>query len=171
MTFSILDMKSSLRKLEHENSDLRFLNTQYIHKLRAIEKESKDKSKKILELQEKNFQAVIQTPSILFDKNINKATFLKVKFCFIDGNKQTVPFRRQRLDIDCMLPSPSSQDLNRFTSRSVDDPYIIDMIKLADERIAKLQSDTDMSKQSIELMETKLSNYKNQVYILMILFT
>ena len=58
-----LDIKSSLRKLEHENSDLRFLNTQYIHKLRAIEKESKDKSKKILELQEKNFQAVIQTPS------------------------------------------------------------------------------------------------------------
>jgi hypothetical protein len=57
------DLKSSLRKLEHENSDLRFLNTQYIHKLRAIEKESKDKSKKILELQEKNFQAVIQTPS------------------------------------------------------------------------------------------------------------
>ena len=56
-------MKSSLRKLEHENSDLRFLNTQYIHKLRAIEKESKDKSRKILELQEKNFQAVIQTPS------------------------------------------------------------------------------------------------------------
>ena len=56
-------MKASIRKLEHENSDLRFLNTQYIHKLRSIEKESKDKSKKILELQEKNFQAVIQTPS------------------------------------------------------------------------------------------------------------
>ena len=56
-------MKIKLSKVEHENSDLRFLNTQYLHKLRAIEKESKDKSKKILELQEKNFQAVIQTPS------------------------------------------------------------------------------------------------------------
>ena len=57
------EMKIKLSKVEHENSDLRFLNTQYLHKLRAIEKESKDKSKKILELQEKNFQAVIQTPS------------------------------------------------------------------------------------------------------------
>jgi centrosomal protein CEP135 len=51
--------------VDHENSDLRFLNTQYLHKLRAIEKESKEKSKKILELQEKNFQAVIQTPGKL----------------------------------------------------------------------------------------------------------
>jgi centrosomal protein CEP135 len=57
------ELKSKLSRVEHENSDLRFLNTQYLHKLRAIEKESKDKTKKILELQEKNFQAVIQTPS------------------------------------------------------------------------------------------------------------
>ena len=82
-----------------------------------------------------------------------------------DGNKQTIPFRRQRLDIDCMLPSSSasSQDSNRLTPRPLDDPYVIDMIKLADERIAHLQSDFDMSKQTVELMETKLSNYKNQV--------
>jgi centrosomal protein CEP135 len=57
------DLKARASTVEHENSDLRFLNTQYLHKLRAIEKESKDKTKKILELQEKNFQAVIQTPS------------------------------------------------------------------------------------------------------------
>ena len=61
------ELKSKLHKVEHENSDLRFLNTQYLHKLRAIEKESKDKSKKILELQEKNFQAVIQTPSMILN--------------------------------------------------------------------------------------------------------
>ncbi len=57
------ELKARASKVDHENSDLRFLNTQYLHKLRAIEKESKDKTKKILELQEKNFQAVIQTPS------------------------------------------------------------------------------------------------------------
>ena len=61
----IKDLKSKLHKVDHENSDLRFLNTQYLHKLRAVEKESKDKSKKILELQEKNFQAVIQTPGFV----------------------------------------------------------------------------------------------------------
>jgi hypothetical protein len=64
-----------------------------------------------------------------------------------------------------MLPSSlsSPQDSNRYTPRSLDDPYVIDMIKLADERIARLQSDYDMSKQTVELLETKLSNYKNQV--------
>lgn len=63
----IKDIKTKMSRVEHENSDLRFLNTQYLHKLRAVEKESKDKTKKILELQEKNFQAVIQIPSkILF---------------------------------------------------------------------------------------------------------
>jgi centrosomal protein CEP135 len=61
--------------MEHENSDLRFLNTQYLHKLRAIEKESKEKSKKILELQEKNFQAVIHTPSRNYRKK-NKYNIL-----------------------------------------------------------------------------------------------
>ena len=61
----IKELKSKLHKVDHENSDLRFLNTQYLDKMRAYEKESKEKGKKILELQEKNFQAVIQTPSKL----------------------------------------------------------------------------------------------------------
>ena len=51
----VLEFKSQLRKLEHENADLRFLNTQYIHRLRSLEKESRQKDNKILELQEKNF--------------------------------------------------------------------------------------------------------------------
>jgi centrosomal protein CEP135 len=33
-------LKAGFRKVEHENSDLRFLNTQYAHKLRVLEKES-----------------------------------------------------------------------------------------------------------------------------------
>ena len=56
------EFKSSLRKFEHENNDLKFLNNQYVHKIRAMERESKDKSDHILKLQEKNFNAVIQTP-------------------------------------------------------------------------------------------------------------
>jgi hypothetical protein len=64
-----------------------------------------------------------------------------------------------------MLPSSLlSQDQNsRLTPRAFDDPYVIDMIKIADERISQLQCDLDMSKQSVDLMDTKLSNYKNQV--------
>jgi len=55
-------LKASLRKLEHENADLRFLNSQYIHKVKAVERESAAKTDTIQKLQEKNLQAVIQTP-------------------------------------------------------------------------------------------------------------
>ena len=57
-----IEFKASLRKFEHESNDLKFLNNQYVHKIRAMERESKEKSDHILRLQEKNFNAVIQTP-------------------------------------------------------------------------------------------------------------
>ena len=57
-------MKATLRKLEHENADLKFLNNQYVHKLRGLEKESRAKTEKILALQEKNLHAVVQTPGV-----------------------------------------------------------------------------------------------------------
>ena len=63
--------------MEHENADLKFLNNQYVQKMKQLEKESKLKSEKIIQLQEKNFQAVVQTPSNFF-KVINN------NFCFCD---------------------------------------------------------------------------------------
>lgn len=57
-----LELKSSLRKFEHENADLKFLNNQYVHRMRSLEQESKQKTERILQLQEKNFNAVVQTP-------------------------------------------------------------------------------------------------------------
>ena len=58
----ISDLKASLRKLEHENADLCFLNNQYVQKIRMLEKDAKMKGEKILQLQEKNLHAVVQTP-------------------------------------------------------------------------------------------------------------
>ena len=57
-------LKSSVHKLEHENADLKFLNSQYVHKVKAVERESALKNETIQKLQEKNLQAVIQTPGI-----------------------------------------------------------------------------------------------------------
>ena len=56
------DLKAAARKLEHENADLRFLNSQFVHKVRALEKEAKAKGDRISQLQDKNFHAVVQTP-------------------------------------------------------------------------------------------------------------
>lgn len=57
-----LELKAFIRKLDHETSDLKFLNNQYVHKVRALEKDSKSKTERIQQLQEKNTQAVVQTP-------------------------------------------------------------------------------------------------------------
>ena len=56
------ELKASLRDLEHKNADLTFLNNQYVHKAKQLERESRDKSETILQLQEKNFHAVVHTP-------------------------------------------------------------------------------------------------------------
>ena len=69
------DLKASMRHLKHENTDLKFLNNQYMQRLIAQEKESHTKSERILELQEKNSQpAIVPTPG---------------------GRKQTLPYCRQ----------------------------------------------------------------------------
>lgn len=60
--FHCTDLKASLRKLEHENTDLKFLNNQYVHKVRQLEQETREKADRIINLQEKNFHAVVQTP-------------------------------------------------------------------------------------------------------------
>lgn len=56
------DLKATLRKIEHETADMKFLNNQYIHKIRSLEKENKAKTERIQQLQEKNLHAVVQTP-------------------------------------------------------------------------------------------------------------
>jgi hypothetical protein len=73
-----------------------------------------------------------------------------------------------------MLPAPScSSGSSASSSHShsanhlapTNDPYIIDMIKLADDRITQLQAELDSFKQANEIMDTKISNYKTQVFI------
>ena len=66
------ELKAVIRRLEHENTEWKFLNNQYMQRLITQEKESQTKSEKILELQEKNLQTVIQTPG---------------------GRKRQIPFR------------------------------------------------------------------------------
>lgn len=56
------ELKGHIRKVDHENSDLKFLNNQYVHKVRCLEKDGKAKSERIQQLQAKNMQAVVQTP-------------------------------------------------------------------------------------------------------------
>lgn len=76
------DLKEKVRKLEHESSDLKFLNSQYLHKVRALEKDLRSRTEKIQELQEKNLHAVVETPG---------------------GRRKQIPYRRQRMDIESLV--------------------------------------------------------------------
>lgn len=133
------DLKSSIRKLEHETADLKFLNNQYVHKVRSLEKDSKAKTDKIQQLQEKNLQAVVQTPG---------------------GKKRTIPFRRQRMQIDQTIP-PSF--VSSMPVPQPDDPYVADLLQVADNRIQELQQEVTKLKNELERSEGGIRHLNKQV--------
>ncbi|KAJ8277097.1 hypothetical protein GJAV_G00071440 [Gymnothorax javanicus] len=129
----------SIRKLEQEMCDLRFLNNQYVHKLRSLEKDCKAKTDRIQQLQEKNLQAVVQTPG---------------------GKKRSIPFRRQRMQIDDLIP-PSSAPC--YPTTPPDDPYIADLLQVADNRIQELQQDLNRVLLELEQAQRGVSDLNTQV--------
>ncbi|XP_023781544.1 centrosomal protein of 135 kDa [Cyanistes caeruleus] len=135
----IKDLKASLRRVEHETSDLKFLNNQYVHKIKMLEKETKAKNEKIHQLQEKNLQAVVQTPG---------------------GRRKSIPFRRQRMQIDHLVP-PSG--VSAYPVPQPEDPYIADLLQVADNRIQELQSEVTELQEKLEASESGIKNYSKQV--------
>ncbi|XP_053922119.1 centrosomal protein of 135 kDa [Cuculus canorus] len=135
----IKDLKASLRRVEHEASDLKFLYNQYVHKIKILEKENKAKTEKIRQLQEKNLQAVVQTPG---------------------GKKRSIPFRRQRMQIDQPVP-PSG--VSAYPVPQPEDPYIADLLQVADNRIHELQSEVTELQEKLEICERGMKNCSKQV--------
>ncbi|XP_032043424.1 centrosomal protein of 135 kDa isoform X2 [Aythya fuligula] len=135
----VKDLKANLRRVEHEAADLRFLNNQYVHKIRSLEKENKSKTEKIQQLQEKNLQAVVQTPG---------------------GRKRNIPFRRQRMQIDQPVP-PSG--VSAYPVPQPEDPYIADLLQVADNRIHELQLEVTELQEKLEISESGMKNYSKQV--------
>ncbi|XP_045899417.1 centrosomal protein of 135 kDa isoform X1 [Micropterus dolomieu] len=133
------ELKTHIRKLDHETSDLKFLNNQYVHKVRCLEKDSKAKAERIQQLQEKNMQAVVQTPG---------------------GKKRSIPFRRQRMQIDELIPSSST---SAYPVSQPDDPYIADLLQLADGRIHELQEDIIKVKLDLENAQEFIKHLNTQV--------
>ncbi|KAL2089887.1 hypothetical protein ACEWY4_014575 [Coilia grayii] len=134
------ELKAYIRKLDHETSDLKFLNNQYVHKVRSLEKENVAKTERIQQLQEKNMQAVVQTPG---------------------GKKRNIPFRRQRMQIDELLPS--SPGPTPAVVAQPDDPYIADLLQVADDRIQELQQDATKLQVDLERAQAGIKHLNTQV--------
>ncbi|XP_059845225.1 centrosomal protein of 135 kDa isoform X5 [Hypanus sabinus] len=135
----IKDLKYSIRKLEHDTADLKFLNNQYVHKVRSLEKESKAKTEKILHLQEKNLQAVVQTPG---------------------GKKRNIPFRRQRMQIDQAVPPSGIASAPQIQT---EDPYHLDLLNVADDRIMGLQDTVNNLKAELDKSDREMRKFQRQV--------
>ncbi|XP_071371659.1 centrosomal protein of 135 kDa [Centroberyx affinis] len=133
------ELKTHIRKLDHETSDLKFLNNQYVHKVRCLEKDSKAKAERIQQLQENNMQAVVQTPG---------------------GKKRSIPFRRQRMQIDELIPASAT---SAYPVLQPDDPYIADLLQLADGRIHELQEDIIKVKLDMENAQGYIAHLNTQV--------
>ncbi|XP_077572880.1 centrosomal protein of 135 kDa-like [Stigmatopora nigra] len=140
------EFKSHIRKLDHDMTDIRFLNNQYAQKVRCLEKDSKSKGERILQLQEKNLQAVVQTPG---------------------GKKRSIAFRRQRMQTDELIP-PAVRSAYPVTQP--DDPYIADLLQLADNRIielqdevAKVKSDLAESNECIQLFNIQIGQRDHEI--------
>ncbi|XP_041790980.1 centrosomal protein of 135 kDa isoform X2 [Chelmon rostratus] len=133
------ELKTRIRKLDHETTDLKILNNQYVHKVRCLEKDSKAKAEHIQQLQEKNMQAVVQTPG---------------------GKKRSIPFRRQRMQIDELIP-PSST--SAYPVSQPDDPYVADLLQLTDGRIQDLQEDVIKVNLDLENAQECIKHLNTQV--------
>ena len=135
------DLKSTLRRMEHENTDIKFLNSQYLSRVRQQERDSHSKSEKINLLQEKNQSAVIQTPG---------------------GSKRQIPTRRQRMELDSFLPPPSPSSYSSVsgaTPLSTPEPEQIELMGVADQQIRSLQFQVRLEKY------TYISPYNSSVSI------
>ncbi|KAI5188307.1 hypothetical protein MUG91_G31n19 [Manis pentadactyla] len=135
----IKELKIALKTCTREAADLQFLNNQYVHKLKLLEKESKAKNEKIQQLQEKNLHAVVQTPG---------------------GKKRSIAFRRQRMQIDEPVP-PS--EVSSYPVPQPDDPYIADLLQVADNRIQELQQEVCQLQEKLAVMESGLRDYNKQI--------
>jgi centrosomal protein CEP135 len=142
------ELKSSLRKMEHENADLKFLNTQYVHKVKALEKDSSEKTIRISELQEKNLHAVVETPG---------------------GRKKQIPSRRQRMDIKSTL-NKSDATIKSVTSYT-HDPYVADLLNVADSNIEEMQGKIKEMENEREAMERRNKTLGKQVGLVMFIMS
>ncbi|XP_037627133.1 centrosomal protein of 135 kDa isoform X2 [Sebastes umbrosus] len=84
-------------------------------------------------------QAVVQTPG---------------------GKKRSIPFRRQRMQIDELIPSSST---SAYPVLQPDDPYTADLLQLADGRIHELQEDIIKVKLDLENAQEFIKHLNTQV--------
>ena len=76
------------------------------------------------------------------------------------GKKKSIPFRRQRMEMDC--PPPIS-DVSIPHLPYSNDPYVADLLRVADDNMAKVKHESVVVMQERDGLQVKQDSYKKQV--------
>lgn len=79
----------------------------------------------------------------------------------LGGKKKTIPFRRQRMEIDTIVPE--SDGPSRLIVPNPEDPYIADLLQVADNRIAELDREVRRLNDQKDVIERKVTTFREQV--------
>jgi len=75
------------------------------------------------------------------------------------GKKKSIPFRRQRMEIDDMVPRSDHVSVPSVS----EDPYVADLLKVADENIARLREESRVAREETAGLEGKVGKLQHQV--------
>ncbi|XP_033216030.1 centrosomal protein of 135 kDa isoform X2 [Belonocnema kinseyi] len=134
----LADLKKSLRKIELERSDLHLASSRNLQRIKDIESQSANKSKKILELQGKCSKPVI-----------NNA-------CLATKKRTCNPLRRLVSESDS-LPRTKSSSVSLPTAKKVD-PQVVDSVAMADHRMNCLNRELALKEKEISRLREILED-------------
>jgi len=124
------------RKLQNENSDLRFLNTQYLMKIKQLEKEGYAKSEKLRKYQEASATAVVT-----------------------ETGKKSSTTRRQRITLDNTLPF---SEFKATPIPAANDLYVADVLKIAEQRCNTLEGECSKLRDAKKEADDRLKYLRKQ---------
>lgn len=138
---SVLDAKARCRKLEQENADLQFLVSQHLARIRTLEVESAEKTKKLLQLQ--------SAPSVSLGKKKTGQT--KVEILSSIGPTKKQPPGRPWLDV-------FSGALTQ-----TEDPFVVNMVDRSQAELRACRYEMKLLREEKEKLNETISSLKQQV--------
>uniref|UniRef100_A0A8C6HM15 Centrosomal protein 135 n=1 Tax=Mus spicilegus TaxID=10103 RepID=A0A8C6HM15_MUSSI len=135
-TESLRQCRLSSGKAEKESANLDFVLEPYKLENTRLNKENNELYLELMKLRECS------------DKHIK------------GGRKRNIAFRRQRMQID--EPAPPSE-VSAYPVPQPEDPYIADLLQVADNRIQELQEEVQQLQEKLAQMEKGVLDYSKQI--------
>lgn len=82
------------------------------------------------------------------------------------GQKKPIPFRRQRMEIDTLVP-PSEDSLTSLVA-PVEDQYLADLLRVADNNLAAMKAENAVLREQRDALEDKVNMFRKQVRRVMV---